>query len=115
MKDNEAIKRREKVFEQLRQASTLREKLDAKVHDAQQRMYSVRQELADCDNQINQLSRLIRVMIMHDCCPVEAQLKYADELADSHIAEGPDYGYAEGSVNKGYNIAKPALLSTKSY
>lgn len=97
MKDNDAIARREKVFDQLREASDLRKKLDAKYENVRQQMVTIQQEIANSDKEVRKLSKLVQVMIFKDCCPVEAQLKYPEELEDPNDKAESDYGTAESS------------------
>lgn len=107
MKDNDAIARRERVFDQLREANTARTKLDKRYDELRTQLNAVQKEISDSDTEVRKLSRLIQVMIFKDCCPVEAQLKYSDELEDPNSTkESADYGVAEAS----YNATKPSLL-----
>lgn len=80
MIDEDAIKRRERIFDQLRESESEYVKLNTECDEISHQLSDLRKQTRTKRDDIEKLIRLIKIMILHDCCPVEAQLKYSDEL-----------------------------------
>jgi len=89
MKDQEAINRREKVFDELQNSRIEFSKIE-------EESQNIRSKLYDKQFEMDQLKRLVDTMLRHDCCPLEAKLKYSEELGPKIeagvLAASAEYG-----------------------
>ena len=85
MEDLDSIARRENIFAKFREVNTEYENLREHISELHTKVNEKRTER-------DQLKRLISIMIEHDCCPVEAQLKYTEDLEDD--VHNPKMAYA---------------------
>ncbi|MBX9702316.1 MAG: hypothetical protein K2X74_22960, partial [Acetobacteraceae bacterium] len=69
MNDIEAMKRREVVFDQLRVAKS-------ELAATSEKAMEIRRELSSKQDTVEVLTKLVNTMLSHDCCPLEAKLKY---------------------------------------
>lgn len=97
MIDQDSIKRRERIFTQLRQSQEEANIINEEMVSLQLKMNEIRTKSYEKQTELNQLTRLVSTMIKHDCCPVEAQLRYPEEL------ETDDMQKAENIDSMGYN------------
>jgi len=112
MKDQEALERREQVFEELRQAVADYEKMEQETISIYNRFQEMQAERDKKRNQAMKLKRLVDSMILHDCCPVEAKLKYPEEIEDLRddgvIEAQADYAMAK---NRSPYLSQPSKKS----
>lgn len=80
MNDLELMKEREKVFEQYRQINQEFENLNRAWKVKSQELENVRSQLSKLRSSQQYFEALIKIMITEDCDPVEAKLKYDEEL-----------------------------------
>lgn len=109
MTDEDAIERRERIFNQLRESQIEYNKLNDNCEEISNQLTDLRQQARDKRNHIEQLVKLIRIMILHDCCPVEAQLKYPNELEDNEDNIGSQKAYSSNAAL----VGSPSKSSSK--
>lgn len=80
MIDKDGRERREEVFKEIRSLNNEIAFAVKELEELKSNLSKKQNELADRRNKSNQLERMVRTMIIHDCCPVEAKLKYRDEF-----------------------------------
>ncbi|MBX9702317.1 MAG: hypothetical protein K2X74_22965 [Acetobacteraceae bacterium] len=100
MEDLESIQRRESIFDKLREINAEYEQLVEQADTVQTQVREKRQEK-------DHIKKLIMIMVENDCCPVEAQLKYAEELEEADNCKTVGYGYAV-DCEEGSSIGPPS-------
>ena len=81
MKDNILLAEREKIFDQYRDVSKKCDILNRNIADLRMAAGKMQDEYNRASKEKAYLDALIKLMIYHDCDPVEAKLKYDEELA----------------------------------
>ena len=80
MKDKQLINEREVVFDQFRKSTK-------ELHTIKNKYSEILAEMSSRRNEVEGLKKLIDIMLEHDCCPVEAKLKYGEQLQERRHAE----------------------------
>jgi regulator of replication initiation timing len=80
MKDSTLLAQREKIFDQYRAASKKCEVISKDIQDMRVTVSRLQEEYNRRSKEKNYLDALIKIMIYHDCDPVEAKLKYDEEI-----------------------------------
>lgn len=106
MIDISLIKEREKVFDDFRQINQEMLKVKNELQKIRSNLTDTQNIYNDLNKKQNYLKGLINIMIMHDCDPVEAKLKYEDEI----IASQP---YADQPEGLGLTDAYPSNYDHK--
>lgn len=108
MIEQDSIERRERIFTQLREASLQVDNLAKEYVQKETEMIALRRSVNEKEKHVTRLARLVNVMIKYDCCPVEAQLKYSDEIdinendVENNIGYDVKESYPRGLRRGGY-------------
>lgn len=114
MIDNDGIKRREEIFKEIRSLSNDLKFNESEIQQARDILMSKQQEQTDKRYKLEQLKRMVDVMIIHDCCPIEAKLKYRDEFIYDNNGAETDMGITTTPVGGSYQSNnKKISFSTK--
>lgn len=76
----ETIAMREEIFKQYRESQAQLDKLSAEFDELQQKMMEYREKRSKVSEENQYLKGLIDIMLLEDCDPVMAKLKYAERL-----------------------------------
>lgn len=81
MIDNDLLEHREKVFEAYRENIKNLEDVRQQMLELKSTVNEISLKHSELTNQSNYLKSLIMIMIANNCDPVEAKLKYNEEIA----------------------------------
>lgn len=109
MNDTDLINEREKVFEHYRQLAKKRNNLEDLIKKQKTDLFILQESLSDINRDTNKVAKLIELMIVHDCDPVEAKLKYEDIIENENNKTEP-----AASTSAGYNGLSVGSLLYKS-
>lgn len=109
MIDQDAIERRERIFTRLRETLNQFDAITREFVQKETDIDILRKDAREKEKHISHLTRLINVMIKYDCCPVEAQLKYSDEIDINEHDNEANIGYG-GKVPYRRGINNASLI-----
>lgn len=109
MNDTDLMIEREKVFEHYRQLAKKRNNLEELIKKQKTDLFILQESLSDINRNTNKLSKLIELMIIHDCDPVEAKLKYEDIIENEN-----NKAESTASTSAGYTIPTGGALLHKT-
>lgn len=112
MIDQEATARREAIFDRYRELTIKQHKIYEELSIIREELDNKSLESSNLDESLNELTRLINVMLLKDCCPIEAKLRYP-ELINPPETEKYDR-YQPVGCSTDVNSAYPNQIS-KSY
>ena len=109
MNDSDLINEREKVFEHYRQLAKKRNNLEDLIKKQKTDLFILQESLADINRDTNKIAKLMELMIVHDCDPVEAKLKYEDIIENEN-----NKAESTASTSAGYVIPNSGTLLYKN-
>lgn len=116
MNDQDSISRREKVFEDYRSLSAELDQITDIINKKYNEVESLLDKKNKIDSELSYTYKLIETMIMNDCCPVEAKLKYPENLEPNTNERAIMNTTQVGSraISK-YSVVCDTKISQKSY
>lgn len=105
MKDPVLLNAREQIFEQYRQVNQEFENLNQQWRLKSRELENIRSQLSKIRGNQQYFEALIKIMIAEDCDPVEAKLKYDEELEATKNM--PEQGEAMALDTMAYSPKQP--------
>lgn len=109
--NQDLIEMREQIFRDYRAATLKVREMENRCSEMQSKLHDAHQERSAVANDAHRLKALIEIMLIEDCDPILAKLKY-EELLKQEKAEANGESYT--SYGYGYPNSKDPIKSKRS-